>query len=58
MTQRVITLKEDDQTPSFEGSYSIPDAFRNPVENELKRMLQNGIIKSPLVIVKKNHTFG
>jgi len=62
LTQHVITLKEGDQTPIFENSYRIPDALRNPVENELKRMLQNGIIKydpntnynNPLVIVKKS----
>jgi len=62
LTQHVITLKEGDQTPIFDNSYRIPDALRNPVENELKRMLQNGIIKydpntnynSPLVIVKKS----
>jgi len=62
LTQHVITLKEGDQTLIFENSYRIPDALRNPVENELKRMLQNGISKydpntnynSPLVIVKKS----
>jgi len=63
LTQHVITLKEDDQTPILQNSYRIPDALRNPVDNELKRMFQNGIIKydpntncnSPLVIVKKSY---
>ena len=51
-----------DNTPSYRNSYRIPEALREPVYNELMKMLDNRIIKyddetrwnNPLIVLKKS----
>jgi len=59
LVEHKITLT--DQIPCYQPAYKIPEAMREPVERELTKMLENGVIQydyetkynSPLVIVKK-----
>ena len=55
------TISVTDDTPSYRPPYCIPEKMREPVEKELKFMLEQGIIQydsettynSPLIVVKK-----
>ena len=55
------TIRVTDDIPTYQAPFRIPENLREPVENELKLMLENGIIQydsettynSPLIVVKK-----
>jgi len=59
-------IKVTDETPCHQSSYRIPEALKDKVEEELKSMERQGIIKydpynswnSPLIVVKKGDGSG